>query len=83
MDNNPDDKNNVEDIPSIKIIEKREPVYLTAREAAAKLRYSLDTLYGLKYRKKGPPFHKAGGKLLYDQDELIEYIKSHKTSFSK
>lgn len=49
---------------------------LTSKEAAETLRVTTRTL--LKWRKAGkaPPSHPVGRKLLYDADELREWIKS-------
>lgn len=56
----------------------KEPVYLTVREAALKLRYSKSSLDYLRHKKKGPPYHKTGGKILYEVHELDEYVKKCK-----
>lgn len=47
---------------------------MTTEEASAYTGVSAGTLAGWRYNKKGPPFVKLGGKILYRQREVDEWI---------
>lgn len=44
--------------------------FLTAKEAAERLRNSVVTLARWRTKGEGPPFHKVGGKVLYSTAAL-------------
>jgi excisionase family DNA binding protein len=51
--------------------------FLTTKEAAALLRISLPTLY--RYIDADLlPYYRIKGIILFDKDELIQWIKSHR-----
>lgn len=47
---------------------------LTPREAAARLRVAPDTLAKWRCQGRGPIYTKVGGRVLYDEADLIAYI---------
>lgn len=46
---------------------------ITAKEAAEMLRVTTNVLAIWRYRKKGPPWYKIGGAIMYDRKELIAF----------
>lgn len=56
--------------------------WLTTKELAAKLRKSPDTLVNWRYRSTrdgvliGPVWHRIGGTIAYDENEVEEYIRA-------
>ncbi len=50
---------------------------LTTKEVASLLRISEKTLIGWRVRRKGPPYQKFGGKVLYDATDLNRWVKAN------
>lgn len=48
--------------------------FLTSKEAAAYIRISLPSLYNLVANDRSFPVHKVGEKLIFNRDELKEWI---------
>lgn len=57
-----------------------EAEFLTIKEAARFLRVSVATLNRFMREEKMPSY-RIGGRRLFDKVELIEYVKSHRSSF--
>ncbi len=55
-----------------------EDRYLTVREASKFLKISISTLNRLINRNKIPSY-KVGDRRLFDKDELIEWVRAHKS----
>jgi len=51
---------------------------ITEKEAAPILAVSLSTIRKWRLKKEGPSYYKIGRKVLYDLDELNEFIKDSK-----
>jgi excisionase family DNA binding protein len=58
-----------------------ETEFLTLKEAAKFLRVSVATLNRFMREEKLPSY-RIGGRRLFDKIELIEYVKSHRSSFA-
>lgn len=56
-------------------MEKR---FLSIREASQFLGISKATLHRLINSNNPPPSYKIGGKRVFDKDELVDWVKSHK-----
>jgi len=52
--------------------------YLTTHEVAELLRLSKRTLDNWRTQKTGPTWTKAGGRILYDTEDIKEWIESQK-----
>jgi len=53
--------------------------FLTVDEAARLLKTTRSYLYKLVYERKIPTYKPTGGRLLFDSDELVEFVhKSRK-----
>lgn len=52
------------------------PQYLTPAQAARYSGIPLNTLNAWRYEGTGPIFYKPKGRVLYDRDELDNFIKS-------
>lgn len=57
-----------------------ETKFLTLREASEFLRISVATLNRFMRDEKIPSY-KVGGRRLFDQAELIEWVRNHRSSF--
>ena len=55
-----------------KVREQKE--FLTVAEASAYLRVSPQVLAGLRFRRKSPPFRKVGNRVLYERNELEQWV---------
>jgi len=53
----------------------RRPVFLAPKEAAAELRLSIRTLTRYRNERRGPAFHKIGGRVLYRNSDLYLWIE--------
>ena len=51
--------------------------FLTVEDVAEMLQVTRTTIYNLK--KKGLPFIKLGKNIRFDQDEVVEWVKSNST----
>ena len=51
--------------------------YLRTEPAAAFLTLDKGTLIGMRTAGRGPAFRKVGSRVVYDVDDLIEWMKSH------
>lgn len=54
------------------------PDYLTTREAAAYIRYTVKGLYALNTRGDGPPRISQGKNLLYPKAGLREWLEANR-----
>lgn len=54
----------------------KKPVYLNSQQAADFLGEKFRLMENWRWRKVGPRFTKAGGKIRYELDDLIEYKRS-------
>lgn len=52
------------------------PTYLTPRQVAAIRRKSEPALVQERKRGIGPPFVRDGGRILYPEDELYEWLEA-------
>lgn len=52
--------------------------YLTTEEAASVVCRSTSTLAKWRCKGFGPPFYEVGGRILYDPDELREFVESRR-----
>jgi hypothetical protein len=55
---------------------------LTTREAAEFLRIKPSTLITWRFRGKGPPYRKHGGKVLYSVDDLRSWSEARRVPAS-
>lgn len=53
--------------------------WLRAEEAAQRLRVSSQTLANWRWAGKGPRWHKAGGRVLYDSDDVDAFVLGEDT----
>lgn len=60
-------------------IEKQKK-YLTEKDASVYLKASAKTLQRHRANATGPDFIKIHGRILYDMDDLDNYVQSHKFS---
>ena len=51
--------------------------YMLVDETAELLRHSKGTLDNWRHRGEGPPYARLGGRILYDRDAVIEWVRSH------
>lgn len=51
---------------------------MTTKEAAEFLGFSEGTLENWRLENKGPPYYKPAGKVIYDKNDLITWIKEGK-----
>ena len=58
-------------------------VMLTTKEVAQRLRLTVRTLEKWRVAGKGPKYHKAGPRVLYDPDEVEVWLKKPKTEKEK
>lgn len=49
--------------------------YMTSREAAALLRVAPQTLALWRCRRKGPPWVKPGGRVLYRREAVLAWLE--------
>ena len=49
--------------------------FLTPKQVAERYGAKVTALSNWRFHKKGPPYTKVGGKVLYPLDELIEWEK--------
>lgn len=54
--------------------------FITVKEVAKIIRLKPDTIYK-KVGKNQMPFHKVGGKILFEKNELFEWIEGQKRLF--
>ena len=59
-----------------------QPRYLGTKEAAAYLGLSWKTLEKLRVTGKGPPYAKAGRRVIYDRHDLDEWVAERKRGFT-
>ena len=52
------------------------PVLLKPAEAAELLRTSVKALGQDRFHGRGAPFIRLGGRILYDRDALLEYVRA-------
>jgi hypothetical protein len=52
-----------------------EDIFVGEREAATLLRLSPGTLANWRWRGQGPPFAKIGGRVLYEREALIAWVR--------
>jgi hypothetical protein len=50
------------------------PIKLTTAELAEELNRSPETLVRWRRTRKGPPYHRIQGRVLYDVDEVSEWL---------
>lgn len=55
---------------------RAHPAYLTPKETATRFRLHLQTLQQFRRVGGGPPFHRAGRKILYRADEVESWLRS-------
>lgn len=60
--------------------ESNHPEYLLVDEAAEFIRTPKATLYSWRHRGEGPPCRKIGRRLLYNRDDLVEWVESQGTT---
>lgn len=53
-----------------------ERVFLTETEAAELVRLAVGTLQNKRVAGTGPPYCKAGGRVLYDREDLLLWVRS-------
>lgn len=58
----------------------KQPEKLTEREAAAELRRTPETLKRWRRLRKGPPFLRVQGRVLYDRSTLEAWLKSQQVA---
>jgi len=51
--------------------------YLTEHEVAERLRVKPVTLRQWRWRRVGPPYLKAGGRVLYDPELVYQWEQAH------
>ena len=59
-----------------------EPRYLGTKEAAAYLGLSHKTLEKLRVTGEGPPYSKAGRRVIYDRRDLERWVSKRKRRFT-
>ena len=59
-----------------------EPRYLGTKEAAAYLGLSAKTLEKLRVTGEGPPYAKAGRRVIYDRRDLDRWVAKRKRRFT-
>ena len=59
-----------------------EPRYLGTKEAAAYLGVAAKTLEKLRVTGKGPPYAKAGRRVIYDRRDLDKWVAKRKRRFT-
>lgn len=52
------------------------PEYLTTRQVSEMLKVSVDTLEMKRATGKGPPYLRAGRRVLYERSAIAEWLKS-------
>ena len=52
--------------------------YLEEKEISRRTSFKLQTLRNWRHLRKGFPYLKVGGKVLYDWDEVVAYLESKK-----
>ena len=52
------------------------PEYLTPRQVAQLTGISVRTLEAMRGLRKGPPYHKVGGRVLYKLQDVRDYIEA-------
>jgi excisionase family DNA binding protein len=55
-----------------------DPEFLTINEASRFLKISVSTFNRL-FRKENIPTYKIGGRRLFEKNELVEWVKKHKS----
>jgi predicted DNA-binding transcriptional regulator AlpA len=59
--------------------DESDDVFLTIPEAAALLRVKRRTLDNYRWQKRGPPYRRHGGRIVYSRKELLEWSEQHRT----
>ncbi len=57
---------------------KMEFDLITQKEMANMLKMSESWLEKQRWRKKGIPFVKIGGRIFYDKQDIVEWLNRHK-----
>jgi hypothetical protein len=52
--------------------------FQTNDEVAALLRIEPKTLHNMRGQRRGPPFVKIGGRILYAKSDVLAYIAAHR-----
>ena len=60
-------------VSKIEPIEQNNRRFISTNEAASYLNLAVQTLYGL-VNKQSIPYHKRGGRLYFDREELEQWI---------
>lgn len=55
------------------------PKFLKPKEAASLLRLAVSTIYEMVSQDR-IPYRKAGGRLLFERDELLEWTRTRKVA---
>ena len=59
-------------------MEMKKRRLLNVSQVADILQVHPGTLANFRHKRKGPPYIKVGGRVLYDRLDVIEYIKRNK-----
>ncbi len=51
---------------------------ITQKEVASMLKMSESWLEKQRWKKQGIPFIKVGGRIFYDKQDIIEWLKTHR-----
>ena len=57
--------------------------YIKEEEVEKITGVKVGTLRQNRYKKRGFPYYKVGGKVLYKEADIIEYIERHKVEHGK
>ncbi|MGQ4574928.1 helix-turn-helix transcriptional regulator [Dermabacteraceae bacterium P7006] len=54
-----------------------EKQYITAKEVAEMTTCAVNTVNGWRFKNMGPRFHRLGGRIVYDRQDVQDWIKAH------